>query len=271
MTEPQDLPTHPDFARLVEQAEVDAWLDLDLPGEDSHDLELHPVDEAILLLNQSNEWPRSRIFNLGIGKPATRDILHQILQIAEAAGVASVWAEVSPIARPGTLTRMLRQEGFQQTDRTVIVARHTGGMEEPHSYFRIRSPEQSDTDAVIELLQGVMQAPLPWSALLAHQMFRPNWRFYLSWEGNDLCALGSIHLHGDMAWLPPIWVKHGFRNRGTQAALIAHAVRDAEANGAQWISSSYPASLPGRTRNFERLGFSMVYLRNSFVRRAGGG
>ena len=46
--------------------------------------------------------------------------------------------------------------------------------------------------------------------------------------------------------------------------------REAEAAGVEWIVTSYPTTFPGRTRNFERLGFSIVYLRNRFVWKAPG-
>ena len=265
MVQPRDLPTDPSFARLVEQAEVDAWLDLDPSMSGSRRFEIQTLDGAILLIDRATEWPLSRTLNLGVIRPATPETIRRIVQAARDSEIETLSAGVSPIARPGTLARMLTQEGFRLADRSVIVARDTAGMMEPDSYFRIRQAALQETEAVVEFMHRVSHAPLDWCRLLAFQLSRERWRFYMAWEHDVPCGLTGIHLSGDMAWLSVIWVSEEFRNRGTQAALIAYAVRDAEANGAQWITSSYPAAVPGRTRNFERLGFSIVYLRNRFV------
>jgi GNAT superfamily N-acetyltransferase len=269
MVIPRDLPTEPSYARQIEQCEVEAWLDLDasvLSG--SRPLDVRAIDGALLILDSSTDWPHSRIFNLGVVRPATPEVVQRILETARAAGIETLSTDVSPIARPGTLARILGQAGFHQTERNVIVARDTAGVQEPDSFFRIRLVERADTDVVIDLVQSVMPGALDWTILLAGQISRPNWRYYLAFEDGVACALSGIHIHGNMAWLSPIWVRENFRNRGTQAAIIAYAVRDAEASGVEWITTSYPAAVPGRTRNFERLGFSMVYLRNHFVWQA---
>lgn len=270
MVATQDLPTDPEFARKVEQAEIEAWLDLDTSQEGARHLRFESVEGTILLLDSSLAWPRSRILNLGIVKPATPEILASLLDLTREAGVDTLVTEVSPIARPGTIARMLTQEGFRPTERSVIVARHTKGMPEPANFFRIRQATSDDRDGVLEVMQAVMPEAPDWCVTLAGQVGRARWRHYIAVEDGAVCGVAGIHLHENMAWLAPIWTKAEYRNRGTQAALIAYAVRDAEAQGVEWVTSSYPASIPGRTRNFERLHFSIVYLRNNFIWEAEG-
>ena len=265
MTARRDLPADPSFARQVEQCEIEAWLDLDQSGEGARQLELQPVDDAIVMLDRSLDWPHSRIFNLGVTRPATAEVIQSILNITRAAGITTLMTDISPIARPGTISRLLNSQGFRQTERTVTVARHTAGMDEPDSYFRIRPAGSDDREAMIALMQDAMPGARDWSNLLAGQVSRPNWLHYLAMEEGVACGMSATHIHNDMVWLAPIWVGRQHRNRGTQAALIAHSVREAEAHGVQWVVTSYPATTPGRTRNFERLGFSLVYLRNRFV------
>ena len=269
MMEPRDLPTDPAFAGLVEQAEIEAWLDLQPASPESRRLEATPFEGAILLTNSMRESPLSRVLGLGVRRPATVEMIGAILDATRAAGVETIYAEISPTARPGTLSRMLGQTGFRQLDRSVIVARDTSAPPEPDSYHRIRPATSDEHDAVAAFMHSVSGAPMDWCQLLADQVSRERWRYYVAWEHDEPCGLTGIHLSGDIAWLSVVWVSESFRNRGTQAALITHAIRDAEALGAKWITSSYPASVPGRTRNFDRLGFSMVYLRTKFIWEAG--
>ena len=270
MVPASDLPPDPTFTRKVELAEVEAWLDLDESEEGSRNLQFETIDGNILLLDRARDWPRSRILNLGVSRPATAEVLSSILQTTRDAGIDSLFAEVSPIARPGTIGRILTQHGFQQIDRSVVVARRTAGMPEPASFFRIREATPDDRLGVLDIMRTVMPHAPDWVILLSSQLGRPRWHYYVAIEDDAVCGVSGIHLHEDMAWLAPIWTRPGYRNRGTQAALIAYTVRDAEAQGAEWVTSSYPASIPGRTRNFERLGFSIVYLRNQFLWQAKG-
>jgi len=265
MVEPRDLPTDPAFTRLVEQAEIEAWLDIQPALPESRRLEVIPFDAASLLLDRVPEWPLSRALGLGVSRPATPETIRAIVDATRAAGVQTLYAEISPTARPGTLSRMLGQAGFRQFDRSVIVARDTSSAPEPDAYHRIRTAVPEQSPAIAAFMQSVSGAPIDWCQLLADQISRERWQYYVAWEHDEPCGLTGIHLGGDVAWLSVVWVSESFRNRGTQAALINHAIRDAEALGARWITSSYPASVPGRTRNFDRLGFSMVYLRTRFI------
>jgi hypothetical protein len=114
-------------------------------------------------------------------------------------------------------------------------------------------------------MQRVIPAGPDWWVLLAGQIERPNWPFYVALEGGVVCGVGGMHIHEGVAWFGPVWVLEEHRRRGTQAAVIAYGVRDAASLGVDWVTTSYPAAVPGRTRNFERLGFSMVYQRRHFV------
>ena len=265
MVDIYDLPTDPAFARKVEQTEVEAWLDLDPSLDGSRQLEFQDIDGATLLLDRSRDWPHSRILNLGATRPATPEALASVLEATRKAGIETLMTEVSPIARPGTIARILTQQGFQHTERSVVVARKTRGMPEPASYFRIRLATPEDREDMFQIMQAVMPGAPDWCRLLSGQIGRPRWQYYVAIEDGALSGFTGVHLYNEMAWLAPIWTKAEYRNRGTQAALIAFAVRDAESRGVEWITTTYPATLPGRTRNFERLGFSIVYLRNTFV------
>ncbi len=227
MEQPLELPTHPDFARQVEQCEIEAWLDLDQSIEGARQLELQPIDGATLILDRSVDWPHSRILNLGVSRPATAELIQQTLQTTQDAGIATLMTDVSPIARPGTIARLLTSQGFRQTERNVSVARHTAGMDEPDSYFRIRDAVPADQGPMIDLMQDAMPGALDWCTLLAGQVAKPRWLHYLALEEGAVCGISALHIHGDMAWLAPIWVGSAHRNRGTQAALIAHSVREA--------------------------------------------
>jgi N-acetylglutamate synthase-like GNAT family acetyltransferase len=265
MTQPQDLPTDPDFARRVERCEIEAWLDLDSSEPGARQFEFQTIDGAILMLDRSPNWPHSLILNLGIGRAVTNESIQELLRRTREAGITTLTTDISPIARPGTLARMLSAQGFRQTERNVTVARNTAAMPQPDGYFRIRSAEESDKPGIIDLMRRTIPGAEDWYVTLANQTNKPNWRHTVATENNAISAIAAFHIFEDMAWLSPIWVSPEFRNRGTQAALIAHSVREAASNGVSWVITSYPATLPGRTRNFERLGFSIVYLRNRFV------
>lgn len=265
MSDSPELPNDPGFARKVEQCETEAWLDLTPATDEARHLKFEQVSGATLLLDQATEWPHSRILSLGVERPVTPEAIDTMLAMTRQAGIRSLFAEVSPIARPGTVTRLLTRAGFEHTDRNVIVARATEQMGEPDSYFRLRTAGADDVPGMTDLMNRVIPGIPDWCALLASQAGRPNWRYFIALEDGLACGMVSCHLSGDMGWLSPAWVKQEFRNRGTQAALIAHAVREVEREGVKWVVTGYPASMTNRPRNYERLGFSIVYLRNRYT------
>ena len=225
MVVPRDLPTDPDFARLVEQCEIDSWLDLDQSSDGARHFDVETIDGAILLLDRSTDWPHSRILNLGIGRPATSETIEKAVERMREEGITTLRTDISPIARPGTLARMLTAQGFEQTERTVTVARHTAGMPQPDSYFRIRPSTMDDRPAIVDLMRSAMPGADDWYVLLAGQVERPQWHHNVAIEGTAISGLAAFHLHENVAWLSPIWVSSEYRNRGTQAALIANAVQ----------------------------------------------
>jgi N-acetylglutamate synthase-like GNAT family acetyltransferase len=265
MTAPRELPTDPAFARSVERCEVDAWMALVESAEGDRKLEHEVIDGATLLLDHGTNWPHSRVLNLGVDKPATADTIARIQARTREAGISRLDVEVSPIARPGTLSRLLTQAGFEQTGKTVVSARHTARMPEPDHYFRLRRGTRDDFEDMVNLMDDVMPGARDWCMLLASQVDREDWRYNMAMEEGVVCGLAGMHYQGNIAWLSPIWVREAYRNRGTQAALIAHSVRSAEADGIEWVVTTYPVTPQGRTRNFDRAGFAIVYLRNHFT------
>lgn len=101
--------------------------------------------------------------------------------------------------------------------------------------------------------------------MIAKPLTRDNWRLYLAYDGSTPYSVGGLHINGDVAWLAPAWTLPEYRNRGTQAALVAHSLRAAREIGCQWATTYYIATSGVRPRNFERLGFELVYMRPRYV------
>ncbi|SEJ23325.1 hypothetical protein SAMN04488058_10562 [Deinococcus reticulitermitis] len=89
--------------------------------------------------------------------------------------------------------------------------------------------------------------------------------FVASAEGEEV-ASAAYSLDGGVAVLHSTATRTNFRGRGLHAALLAHRLRAAQAEGAD-LASVFVTPGSGSERNVERAGFELAGMRLTFTRR----
>jgi hypothetical protein len=98
----------------------------------------------------------------------------------------------------------------------------------------------------------------------------PGWRYYLVLDDDRPIAGAALYVRGRVAWCGLGATIETDRRRGAQSALLAHRLRDAAADGCEWVSAdtlAETAELPSQSyRNMRRAGFALLYERPTFLR-----
>ncbi|MFW6010811.1 MAG: GNAT family N-acetyltransferase [Gemmatimonadota bacterium] len=113
---------------------------------------------------------------------------------------------------------------------------------------------------------GLPSAFTPWLEGLAK---RERWRLYLAMDDDIPVGSGALflsdHPEGRFGHLTFAATVPEHRGRGAQSTLLARRVQDAFRAGARWVVSETDEALATRpnpsTRNLERLGFPVAYVR----------
>lgn len=257
----RDFRTDPHFASLVEHTEAASWRDVLADTSAGRHMETMTINDALVVIDPSLEASLSRVLLLGVDKPARQDSIESIIDAYSDAGCTEFSVHLSPVARPTSLRRLLESSGFTRLDQEAVVARATGGMAPPDSYFRIRTAEPEDATLIADIMVQAGGAAPDWASLLASRVVAPERDYFIAFDGTIPYAVGGLFIDGELGWMAPIFTLPEYRNRGTQAALIAHVLRWADDAGCRWVTTYYPATNASRMRAFERLGFELVYMR----------
>jgi GNAT superfamily N-acetyltransferase len=255
----------PQFPALVERLEAAVWLGLAQAQPPARVLQTLTIDGASVIIDLSTDRPVNRVFELGIDRPISQQTLDHIIGAFAAAGVDSFSAGLLPIARPTQAPRLLEQAGFKRGPQQAAVVRPAGGTEEADSFFRIRPAVPADAALVEDLMVRSAGDPPDWARVVSNLLNNESCRLHLAFEGSRAYAMGGFFSLGDMAFLfTRSWILPGFESRGVESAMIQTALRDAEAQGCNWVVSIYPVTAETRMRRFERMGFEVIFQRRVY-------
>src|SRR5690242_8927285 len=122
------------------------------------------------------------VVGLGVGEPATEEMLDEIIDFYRPHGV-NFMLQVSPLARPDGLTSWLEERGFEYRDEWVKVYRGVEPAPVTATEFEIREvlPERGEVFAET-VLKGYQMPPAAQVLVpvLAAGVGRPGWRHYLA-------------------------------------------------------------------------------------------
>jgi hypothetical protein len=259
-----DFESDPRFGHLVEEASASPWLDLPPSEALQPYIRCEMVDGAMVLVDHSPGGVMSRVFCLGLEKPATAKTVERIFEVYHEEGIEAFLIHLSPMARPTTLPRILEEHGLKLGGREAVAVREATRVRRPDPFFKIQRVESSDREAIVSILEGIGGLPPSFIELISKSAGQPRWNQFIALDGTKPYALSGIYIRGDSAWMAPGWTLPDYRNRGAHAALISQCINTAADAGCSWITTSYPARTEDRTRSFERAGFNLLYLRSLF-------
>jgi GNAT superfamily N-acetyltransferase len=259
----EKLPDEPRLTVAVEATEAAAWASLGSLARGGL-LSVQHLRGATLLIAPNSEANYQNVFGLGIAQPADGQTVAQLIEAYRSNGVSRFAVHLCPTARPATLRRWLLDLGFKLSGHDALILRRTTNLEMPPPYHQIREATPADTAVIQRILSESNVTSAEWATLIINLIDQPDWRLYFALENSQPISMGGLFVNGEFAWQAPIWTLPEARNRGAQAELISHSLRQAASLGAQWVTTSWRAMPRHRPRNFERLGFQLMYMRSIF-------
>jgi GNAT superfamily N-acetyltransferase len=255
--------------RAAEDVEARVWASICGLAASEQILDSKGVFAATALFGDADHPLISRVLGLGSGRAVEDEMLGRIVALYDAAGADSIFVPLSPMARPARLPRMLKEHGFEPAMKEAKLYRPTENPPTPEPYFQIREAKAEELEAVQVLYEGAGMSKA-WTNVVAAQVGAPCWHHYLALDGGKPVALGSMYAWEDYAYSLPGWTLPAFRRRGYQRALGIHRIGAAGRLGCKWVTANVDVTdspIGFTIRSYERLGFKLLYLRDTYVRR----
>lgn len=215
---------------------------------------------------QGADSPLSQVIGLGLNGAVGESELNTIEAFFRSRG-APVTIDLCPLGDPG-LVECLGRRGYRITEFNNVVVKPLAAMEAAasprvrralaeererwahtagHGFF-----EQSDlTDQEMEVGRAIFLMPGAWCYLAES-------------ETGASAGAAAMAVCGGVAELFADSTIAGFRRRGVHRELIAARLKDAMAHGCD-VAAATTAPGSGSQRNYERMGFQVVYTKATLV------
>jgi GNAT superfamily N-acetyltransferase len=242
--------------------------------------------DAIKLLNpstpaESREFHDGALIAMGPGRYVNRAIGVTFNELSEA-DVDSIEQffvernlppviELSSWAPKPTLTELARRHFVPAWFRSVFALKPDLDATVPNSEFRIDSVREGDKEQWLQVFNEGFEADHG-AALLANDeigrasFMAPNAHTFLAFLHDQPVGCGSVQIIDGVAWLGGAATIPKFRQRGVQAALVAHRLRLAAQVGSELAAVTALSNGPS-ARNIVRLGFQHIHTQAVVERR----
>jgi hypothetical protein len=275
------IATAPADAATIEAAEAAAWADLIAACPPAHAERLGLVarweGRVLIQTCAGGGFDRghfNRPIGLGVLEPATRELVHDLVEGFRAAGVSRFMLLEQPECRPAAYLGWLVDEGLRPHGAWERVVRGAepltdgpaGGRE-----FDVEPATHAAVDEWTGFIAGVYGLDCePWLSALHG---RPGWSHYLAREGGRLVAARScfVPADGGLAFLGIDGPVPGVMTSDYEpdAALCRRIVADGLASGAGGFIADIEAPSPARDTpaygTFRSLGFRLPYTRTHYM------
>lgn len=216
------------------------------------------------------ESPLTHAVGIGLNGPVSRSEVVAMESFFRNRG-ARVAVDFCPLADPGLL-EMLGERGYRATEFNHVLVRRLAGWEMVLT-ARVRRAISGEDDIWSHAVgQGFFEEPdLTTGEMdVGRAIFAmPGAMCYLaSGTAGEPAGGGAMAVHGGLATLFADTTIARFRRQGLHQELIAARLNEAMARGCDMATAS---TLPGSAsqRNYERLGFEVVYTKVTLADRAG--
>jgi GNAT superfamily N-acetyltransferase len=132
---------------------------------------------------------------------------------------------------------------------------------------RVQSDRAADFGRTVREVFGLDGQMEPWLSAVAG---RPGWRTYVAYDGATPVGTGAMFIKDECAWLGMGATLAAYRGKGIQGAMLARRIREATALGVKRLvvetgHAGEGEPVNGSYRNMVRAGFSLSYVRESYV------
>jgi GNAT superfamily N-acetyltransferase len=234
--------------------------------------------DAIKLLNpstpaESREFHDGALIAMGPGRYVNRAIGVTFNELSEA-DVDSIeqffvernlppMIELSSWAPKATLTELARRNYVPAWFRSVFAVETSVDVVAENSEVRIESVRPGDKEQWLQVFNEGFEADHG-EALVANDeigrasFIAPNAETFLAFLHDQPVGCGSVQIVDGVAWLGGAATIPRFRQRGVQAALVAHRLRVAAEAGCELAAVTALSNGPS-ARNIVRLGFQHTH------------
>jgi len=267
-----------DLSRIIERAEVNAWLDLyaAAPADFAARQGLSIAGEGDLTWTTCTTIPFVHfncVKNFGVDSPASESQLDALLAHYRAAGISRPWFYVNPHTEPSRLRCWLEARGLQRQGGWERIYRDAEPLPSEPLFMADGALVERVTEASASEWAGFIDKSyrLPTSPWLLALAGRPGWHHYMAKRDGTVAAVRSLFIGADgAAWsgieapVPGIMAP----SFDLDALLGEALVRDGIAAGAKLFVADIEAPHEERDgpayRNYARLGFRIAYFRSHY-------
>ncbi|MHA1152649.1 MAG: GNAT family N-acetyltransferase [Alphaproteobacteria bacterium] len=211
----------------------------------------------------------NRVIGLGFSAPASEDTVREIVEMYQSAGVARYFVQLHPDARPDQIGHWLLGRGLERTRGWQKFCRGRDAVPEPRTDLIIRKIDVShgaDSAAILSDAFDLGDDARPW---LARLPTRDRWHIFMTFDGDLPAGTGALFIDGDVAWTDFGATAPGFRQRGSQSALLRHRVQFALDRGCRQVFTCTGEAVPGDPQNsysnILKAGFKEEYVRLNYA------
>jgi GNAT superfamily N-acetyltransferase len=233
--------------------------------------------------DSSGFW--SKVLGLGFDEPLSVALMERVAGFYRDQGMSSVLLQFAPEVLPADWADICEKVNIAETG--------SSWMKLVGDIGPIVEAATERGGAAAYLGPGLRVGPVPadrardWAAAMwevfgfpvEHQIEmaegvvgRPGWQPFAVFEGEEIVAIASLHLHGQVGHLFGGGTLPHARGRGAQSALIAARALAAREAGCGWLVAETGAERPGEhnpsLHNLLRAGLSVRYERRNWRWRA---
>ena len=249
------------LARRIEAAEAVNARDCNVPGGTTLEI------GGGLAVFAGAESPLTHAVGIGLSGPVNAAQIEQLEQFFRSQG-AGIAIDLCPLADP-SVTEVLGARGYRPTDFNNVLVRGLSGFSAGPVPGVRRALERESELWSLTVGQGFFeQAELTETEMdVGRAIFSmpASFCYFATASQGEVAGGGAMSIHGGLATLFADSVVMRYRRRGLHRELIAARLAEAQNLGCDLATAS---TAPGSTsqRNFERMGFQVVYTKIMLVR-----
>lgn len=264
-----------EFAETLETADINAWINMfeNAPADYAEEfgLEIKQIDNIVLFLCRKIPFPHfNSINNLGLAKPATEDVLNEVLAAFRDANCPKIYLHYNPFLQPDNLPEMLTTNGLQVRSSWERIYRDNS----PHDFLpdrknikKVTSETAFDWANFVSDIYG-----LPTVLWLESLVGIDGWHHYIETTEGKITAARTLFIGKDgLAWsgidapVPGLMIP----TYDSDFRLCQVMVEDALQLGAKLIVMDIEKPSPEMNttpyQNFASIGFKRAYLRENYM------
>ncbi|HET9327464.1 MAG TPA: GNAT family N-acetyltransferase [Candidatus Eisenbacteria bacterium] len=230
----------------------------------------HVADAFLTALPGSDALRMNRVIGLGHLGKASEAVVDEIIRRYQDARVKRFSVLLGPGPQVDDVAGWLSSRGFAKKPGLMLLVRE-GRKSAPREKapLKVQRATAVDLETILAIHAqcfGMPPSRRSWNMAAAASRHQEH---YLAFAGSKAIGVGTLQIHGDLAWLGGGGTLRRWRRHGAHRALILARLRRAASRGCRWVWVETAAPVRGRPdgsrRNLLRAGFEQVFAKPLFV------